>query len=338
MKLDTCQMQGKRWNKKRNKNFDLMQPDDFSDQGDFDFEYNNAMFDKKSIFKDIEAQNGRGEKPDLVLVNQYKPEEKYRHDENILDSMLMQFKNVQLEFKPKQEYTTDEPYILIPSIPQSLRNRIQNLAADHGHSMERQNDFLARGACELALQILGGSRRFSPKNSHQWPRVTIICDEPYNFKQSEIGLSCGRQLASHGVCVMVYVKTSTSMMDKSSKELELYTASGNDFTGNVNDLLPCDLVIMAVKNMNQNSQIIRYIQENRAPIMAIDPPATGINPSEINIRYAVLPILPIDDIHNTCGKLHLVNLCISEKFFKDAGVKYFPVFGSKFMIPLHLKT
>jgi hypothetical protein len=137
---------------------------------------------------------------------------------------------------------------------------------------------------------------------------------------------------------MVYVKTSTSHSDKPSKELELFTASGNDFTGNAKDLLPCDLVIMAVVNMNQNSQIIRYIQENRAPVMAIDPPATGINPGEINIRNAVLPILPIDDIHNHCGKLHLVNLCISDKFFKDAGIKYFPVFGSKFMIPLHLKT
>lgn len=338
MKLDAYQQQNKRFNKKRNRNLDLMQPDDFSDQGEFDFELNNAKFDKKGIFQEIDAKNSRGEKqPDLVLAT-HRSEEKYRHDENILDSMLMQFRNVQLEFRPKQEYTTDEPYIIVPSIPQSLRNRIQNLAADHGHSMERQNDFLARGACELALTILGGSRRFSPKNSHQWPRVTIICDEPYNFKQSEIGLSCGRQLASHGVSVMVYVKTSTSFSDKPSKELELYTASGNDFTGNVNGLLPCDLVIMAVTSMNQSSQIIRYIQENRAPVLAIDPPVTGINPGEINIRYGVLPILPIDDIQNTCDKLHLVNLSISEKFFKDAGVKYFPVFGSKFMIPLHLKT
>jgi hypothetical protein len=65
--------------------------------------------------------------------------------------------------------------------------------------------------------------------------------------------------------------------------------------------------------MNQNSQIIRYIQENRASVMAIDPPATGV--SEIPIRSAVVPILPLDDIHNTCGKLHLVNICISDKVF-----------------------
>lgn len=330
MKLDVNNQQMKKMAKRdKHKNFYLMQHEDFSDQGDFDFESNNALFTKLKIAADQEA------KPDVVPISR-RPEEKYRHDENILDSMLMQFRNIQLEFKPKQEYTTDEEYIVIPSIPQSLRNRIQSLAADHGHSLERQNDFLARGACELAIQLLGGSRRFSPKNSHQWPRVTIICDEPYNTKQSEIGLSCGRQLASHGVNVMVYVKTSTSHSDKPSKELELFTATGNDFTGNVKDLLSSDLVIMAVTNMNQNSHIIRYIQENRAQVMAIDPPATGIG--EVNIKNSVTCVLPIDDIHNTCGKLHLVNLCISEKFFKDAGVKYFPVFGSKFMIPLYLKT
>lgn len=314
-----------------------MQPDEFSDQ-DFDFEGNLALFDKKSVFKEIEIENssfgGKEQKPDLVR-QLHKPEEKYRHDENVLDSMMMQFRNVQLEFKPKQEYFTDEPHIIIPSIPQSLRNRIQNLAADHGLSMERQNDFLARGATELALSLLGGSRRLSPKNVHQWPRVTIICDEPYNFRQSEVGLSTARQLATHGLKVMVYVKT-TSHSERTSKELELYTASGNDFTYSVKDLGPSDLVIMSVSSMNQNSQIIRYIQENRSPIMAIDPPATGI--SELNIRSACFPILPLDDINNTCGKLHLVNICIPEKFMKDAGIKWQPFFGSKFIIPLHLKN
>jgi enhancer of mRNA-decapping protein 3 len=331
---------GKKKKQQRNlRNYDLMQNEDFSEEGDFDFEFSNSLFDKKEIFKEIDNENIFGtknptQKPDLVR-QLHKPEEKYRHDENVLDAMLMQFRNVQLEFKPKQEYTTEEPMIIIPSIPQSLRNRIQNLACDHGHSMERQNDFLARGASELALNLLGGSRRLSPKNQHQWPRVTIICDEPYNFRQSEIGLSTARQLASHGLKVMVYVKTS-SHSDKSSKELELFTATGNDFTGNVKDLFMSDLVIMSVSSMNQNSAVIRYIQENRAPVMAIDPPATGI--SEITIRNAVLPILPLDDIHNTCGKLHLVNICISEKFFKDAGIKPSPIFGSKFMIPLHLKN
>lgn len=337
---NTQQTNGKVKNKKKHniKNYDLMQPDDEDElEEDFDFEGNLALFDKKEIFKEIDNEGIFGtkgsQKPDLVR-QLHRPEEKYRHDENVLDSMLMQFRNVQLEFKPKQEYTTDEAGIIIPSIPQSLRNRIQNLASEHGHTMERQNDSLARGATELALNLLGGSRRLSPRNLHQWPKVTVICDEPYNFRQSEIGLSTARQLASMGLKVMVYVKTS-SHSERLSKELGLFTSTGNEFKSDVKDLFSSDLVILSVSNMNQNSQIVRYIRENRAQVLAIDPPVTGI--SEIVIRNAVLPILPLDDIHNTCGKLHLVNICIAEKFFKDAGIKYSPIFGSKFVIPLHLR-
>lgn len=103
---------------------------------DFDFEGNLALFDKKEIFKEIDNENifgikSNSHKPDLVR-QLHKQEEKYRHDENVLDSMLVQFKNVQLEFKPKQEYTTDEPYIVIPSIPGILRNRISSIAVEHG--------------------------------------------------------------------------------------------------------------------------------------------------------------------------------------------------------------
>lgn len=236
-------------NKTRRNNFDLNQ-EEFTDE-DFDFEGNLALFDKQTIFQEIEDKIF-GKKPDLVRQITKQPEmyieEKFRHDENVLDGQI--YRQIQLEFKAKQEYSTDEPGILIPSIPHSLRNRIQNLAESHGFSFERQNDFLARGAVEVALTLLGGSRRLSPKNIHQWPRVTLICDEPYNFRQSEIGLSTVRQLASHGLKVMVYVKTS-SHSEKPSKELELYTASGNDFTYSIQDLPDCDLVIMAVKSMNQ---------------------------------------------------------------------------------------
>lgn len=322
-------------NKKRNKNYDLMQPDDFSDQGDFDFESSNAMFDKKSIFQEIEASifGKNPEKPDLVRQIG-RTEEKYRHDENVLDSMCVQFRNIQLEFSPKQEYLTDDN-VCLPTISRELRQRIQTLAIAHGYSQERQNDCLARGVTELALQLLGGSRRLSPKNLHQWPRVTIICDAPNNFWLSEVGLSTGRQLASHGVNVMVYVKTS-STLENGSKELELYTATGNDFTCNVKDLPPCDLIILAVVQSEQTKDIVQYIHNNRSQVMAIDPPTKGFLPF-IPIRSVVYPILPLDNIHTDMGKVHLVNMSISDKFFKDAGIKYFPVFSGKNMIPLHLK-
>lgn len=221
--------------------------EELNSEEEFDFEKNLALFDKEAIFKEIEACNGNQNiKPDLVRQCK-KPEDKYRHDENVLQSV--HYRQIQLEFESKNSYFTDEPGIIIPSVPQSLRNRIQNLADSHGLSWCRQNDMLAKGATDLALQLLGGSRRLSPKNSHQFPKIVIICDEPYNDKQSEIGIATARMLASHGLKVMIYVKTTTKS-DTPSKELELFTATGNDFTYSINDLPTADLIILAVKSMN----------------------------------------------------------------------------------------
>ena len=235
------------------------------------------------------------------------------------------------EFTSKQEYNTDEG-LIVSSIPQSLRNRIQNLADSAGFLMERQNDMLARGAVELALQLLGGARRFTPQNQHQLPGIVVICDEPYNERSSEIGISTARQLASQGLKVTIYVKSSPKS-DKQSKELDLFTATGNNFTHAVKDLPKCDLVIMSVKSMNLNSQMVKWIQNNRAPVMAVDPPCMGI--SDLQIKCSIVPILPLDDLQ-ACGKIYICNTTIPRKYFTDAGIKYKSPFGNKYVISLQL--
>lgn len=68
--------------------------------------------------------------------------------------------------------------------------------------------------------------------------------------------------------------------------------------------------------------------------MAIDPPASGI--SNINMKWSILPVLPLEDISSSCGKIYLSNLTIPDKFFYEAGVNYKSPFGHKFLIPIHL--
>lgn len=68
--------------------------------------------------------------------------------------------------------------------------------------------------------------------------------------------------------------------------------------------------------------------------MAVDPPVTGI--PNLSIKCAILPILPLENISASCGKLYLSNLAIPDKFYRDAGIKYKSPFGHKFVIPLHL--
>lgn len=68
--------------------------------------------------------------------------------------------------------------------------------------------------------------------------------------------------------------------------------------------------------------------------MAINPPVNGL--PFLTIKCSILPILPLENISATCGKLYLSNLTIPEKFYRDAGIIYKSPFGHKFVIPLHL--
>lgn len=59
--------------------------------GEFDFESNLALFNKKKVFKEMEDEN-----PELVKVELKKPQ-KYRHDENVLASKPATLKQIQVD-------------------------------------------------------------------------------------------------------------------------------------------------------------------------------------------------------------------------------------------------
>ncbi|XP_053695022.1 enhancer of mRNA-decapping protein 3 [Sabethes cyaneus] len=327
---------GQNGNRYANKNSAFGTPvDDPMMDEEFDFEKNLALFDKQAIWDEIDAIQ---QKPDLVRQAVQSGKKKYRHDENVLASEPTQYRQIELTHtaasvsERTDEYVTDEG-LVIPSIPRNARNLVQQLAENHGLTMERQNDLLARGATELALQLLGGSRRLTPNNQHQWPKIVVVCDEPYNTNLSEIGIATGRMLACHGLKIVVYVSCATKST-RTSHELELYAATGNLFTFNVNALPSSDLVIAAIKSRIPSEPLRKWMAESRAPVLAIDPPAGGLE--SLPVKCSLLPILPLNGLgpESATGRLYLCNLGIPDKFFIDSGIKYKSPFD-KAVIPIH---
>lgn len=311
--------------------------DDSTMDEEFDFEKNLALFDKQAIWDEIE--NGSAtEKPDLLRQTnfiQQQQQKKFRHDENVISSKPPQYRQIVTEYKDVEEYVTDDG-LVIPALPKKLRDRVQTLAEEHGLSWERQSDMLARGATELSLLLLGASRRLIPKNQHQWPTITIICDEPFNERMGEVACITGRQLASHGLKIMLHIKT-TTISDRPSKELELFTDTGNDFCYTIDELPQSDLVILAVKRTELSKDLTQWITNNRSTVLAIDPPVEGIK--NVIVKCSLLPILPLAGLKkSSCGRLYLCNLGIPLKFYRDSGIKYKSPFASKFVIPLHEET
>ncbi|XP_053681160.1 enhancer of mRNA-decapping protein 3 [Anopheles nili] len=299
---------------------------------EFDFEKNLALFDKQAIWNEIDAKATEGDRKQRHASNSA-VKTKYRHDENVLVSTPAQYRRIEIKClenvdRDSQEYVTDEG-LVIPSIPETLRHTVEELAVNMGLSHERQNDFLARGATELALQLLGGSRRLTPNNQHQWPKIVIVCEGALD----EVGISTARQLASHGLETVVYLSSLTEATQNST-EVPLYMATGNKFTVDANTLPPCDLVIASIKNPKLANRLRKWITDCRAPVLAIDPPGTGIE--GISIKCSILPILPVDGIdqNDACGRLYLCNIGIPKQLFRRAGITYKSPFD-KFVIPIH---
>lgn len=294
---------------------------------DFDFEKNLALFNKKAVYDEINAQ-----RPDLV--RQTDKQVNYRHDETVLASSPAQYRQISVPSHYLQkDYVTDEGQV-VPAIPSELRRLLFNLAEDYGFSFERQSEMLGRAATEIGIQLLGGARRLNPRNSHQKPLVVVMCG---SNRPGAMGLNTARQLAAHGVSTLVYLMDLIHVTTQVSQELSLYKMTGQKYTHRIQDLPTgaVDLVIMALadERTNQlNGLATSWILDCRAPILAIDPPASGT--PGISVKLSIVPTLPLAHCAAN-GQIYLVNLAIPQKVFTELGIHYKSPFGPKFVIPLH---
>lgn len=156
------------------------------------------------------------------------------------------------------------------------------------------------------------------------------------YRQGVVGVSCATQLASQGVSVVVLV-VGADLSSTLRSQLNLYLMTGNRLTTKLSDLpSSVDLIILALcedKPVPDNHpQLAKWTSQIRAPVLAIDPPATGT--PGIVTKYSIIPILPLAYSSDN-GKLYLCNLAIPIGIFKDLGIKYTSPFGSKFVIALH---
>ncbi len=98
-----------------------------------------------------------------------------------------------------------------------------------GINIERRSESAARAVAEVALHLLGGPHRLTPKNSHQKPVVVVLCS---NHPEAAGAVCAARHLATLGVQTIVYFHGS-SLAPYMQKELELYKLTGHPI---VNDL------------------------------------------------------------------------------------------------------
>ncbi|XP_032673525.1 enhancer of mRNA-decapping protein 3 isoform X1 [Odontomachus brunneus] len=301
-------------------------PIDQSLNQDFDFEKNLALFNKEAVWQEINSL-----KPDIVRQSESNRGTTaiYRPDENILVSEPT-IHRIVVPCASAKEYVTDNG-LVIPSITLNLHRQLIGAADRLGISWERRVELLGRAGAELILQLLGGSHRLNPNNAHQWPTVVALCGP---HRSGAAGINCARQLSSHGVKTIVFVENSEDVF--LLQELSLYKLTENKVETKVKNLPSLvDLILVALCDEDSSrmiTPIARWANTNRAPVLAIEPPATG-TPGIIS-KFSLLGALPLSHSADN-GRLYLCNLALPNKVYSDVGITYKSPFGPKFVIPLH---
>lgn len=209
---------------------------------------------------------------------------------------------------------------------------------------------MGRCCAEMALQLVGGPLRFSPKNNHQKPSILVLANSQHI--QGVYALCTARLLSTRNVKIylFVYNNAKTKIEQKDSCELDAY------FKNELNLFLSTDAVnykllnsANELKNVNSidlilnglespessklftDNQLISFIENCKASVVSIDPPVAG---SVIKSKWCITPVLPMAMSIN-CGRVYLCDLGFTKSMFQSVNIKYQSPFGAKFLIPLH---
>lgn len=306
---------------------------------DFDFEGNLALFDKAAVFSQIDSSDRRGNSARGRGNPADQTPSRYRHDENILEAKPVVYRQIVVPQSEAKEYSTDSG-LVVPSISDELHKRLLSVAESYGLSLERRLEMTGVCASQMALMLLGGPNRLTPKNLHQRPTVALLCGPHVQGAQ---GISCGRHLANHEVEVVLFLPNFVKMLEAITSELALFGKTGGKQVSSVKDLpdTPVDLVINCLDS-HENTFLREqpwyraaadWANQNRAPVLSIDPPVSG-QEQVVEAKWSLCLGLPLP-LPERAGRVYLCDIGIPCQVFREVGIKYHSPFGCKFVIPLH---
>ncbi|KAM4602553.1 enhancer of mRNA-decapping protein 3-like [Polymixia lowei] len=315
---------------------------DGTDEGldtDFDFEGNLALFDKAAVFSQIDGADRHGNRTRPCSTPSERTPPCYRHDENILEGKPVVYRQITVPQYGGKEYCTDSG-LVVPSVTYDLYKRLLAAAEHRGLSLERRLEMTGVCASQMALTLLGGPNRLTPKNVHQRPMVALLCGPHVQGAQ---GISCGRHLANHEVEVILFLPNFVKMQECVTSELSLYNKTSGTQVANVKDLpeSPVDLVINCLdchenpllREQSWYQSAADWANQNRAPVLDIDPPVDAQHHA-VEAKWTLSLGLPLP-LAEGAGRVYLCDIGIPKLVFLDVGIGYHSPFGCKFIIPLH---
>ncbi|XP_069546449.1 enhancer of mRNA-decapping protein 3-like [Brachyistius frenatus] len=306
---------------------------------DFDFEGNLALFDKAAIFSQIDGTSSHSNRAQHPSTQAEQKLQSYRHDENILEGKPVIYRQITVPQHGGKEYCTDSG-LVVPSVPYKLHKRLLAAAERWGLSVERRLEAIGVCSCQMALTLLGGPNRLTPKNVHQRPTVVLLCGPHVQGAQ---GISCGRHLANHEVEVILFLPNFVKMQESVTSEVNLYSRTSGKQVASVKDLpvSPVDLLINCLdchenpllREQSWYQSAADWANQNRAPVLGIDPPVSEQHQT-VEAKWTLSLGLPLT-LAERESRVYLCDIGIPKQVYQEVGISYHSPFGCKFVIPLH---
>lgn len=308
---------------------------------DFDFAKNLAMFDKAAVYQEINS----GSDGEVLLTpskNRRKREEKYRHDEFVLQKGPVVFRQIITNEPEKaeiEEYYTDAG-LVVPTISHSTLKQILHAAELMGFTAERQAEIFGANASIMALTLLGGPNRLHPRNSHQPPSVLVTCGPHWT---GALGAAVARHLSNHNVKVSVFLPHFVKIHRSLEEELRLLSLTNATLINDYSQLpkAPVDLILSALDEEGSEplrqqpwyQHAVRWCNGNRAPLMCLAPPPIEASP-DLHIKWSICAVLPFP-FPDEYGTLYMVDMGIPVRAYEKVGIQYQSPFCGKSSLRLN---
>jgi len=261
---------------------------------------------------------------------------KMRSQDNILESEPVSLRQIQVPLEHAgKEFATEDGFI-IPAITLSLKMKLYAAAEKAGLSIHQLVETSGICVSQMAIQLVGGGLRLNPKNSHQRPEIVVLAG---CHTQGLQAICTARHLANHRCKVVLYFPNSSPELQP---QINLFQSAGGKIIKSTRELpsQPVDMIIDAMVG-HENHQptpwlpyAVSWANQNKAPVMSIDPCIPNSKVDLPNIKWAISLGLPLIK-SPTAGRLYLADLGIPRGVFRDAGIQYVSPFKDKFCIPLY---
>lgn len=156
----------------------------------------------------------------------------------------------------KKHFVTDEGY-LVPCIDPELRSRLFDESYRQGLSRTRQIECMGRCCAEMALQLVGGSVRFSVKNNHQKPSFLVLAN--CSSLQGAYAISAARLLANRNS--KIYLLVYSTSQHASGGGILADLSRLNSIDDDITRLFMVELVLLKTTVESDSLRFVRSLDE-----------------------------------------------------------------------------